>query len=392
MSAPSFAPDTAVSPAAEPVPTSRAPEDAVASLRRCKHDLIRRHAKPDDATGLVQVATTLLPLGALWIAAAMLGERSTWLAAVLVVPPMSLFLLRVFVLMHDCGHGALFRSARLNRGIGFLLGVVSGMPQFVWSQNHAYHHATNGDWSRYRGPLNVITVDEYAAMSAGQQARYRRSRSIWIAPLAGFVYLVVNPRVTWVKGTLELMVHAVRGKLAQPSKSLAAHAATFTTPRWKSWKEYRHMSANNVALFAAWAVMAWAVGPATFALVYGVSMALAGGGAIVLFTVQHNFEHSYASDAEGWDHDEAALHGTSLLVLPAWLNWFSADIAFHHVHHLSSRIPNYHLARCHAEHEALFAGVTRVPLAGVPGALKFLLWDRDGRRLVSVEECGALAH
>jgi omega-6 fatty acid desaturase (delta-12 desaturase) len=147
------------------------------------------------------------------------------------------------------------------------------------------------------------------------------------------------------------------------------------------------MTANNLVLLAAWAVMVWAVGAGTFALVYGLSMALAGGGAIVLFTVQHNFEHSYASDTEGWDHDEAALHGTSVLVLPAWLNWFSADIAFHHVHHLSSRIPNYHLARCHAEHEALFAGVTRVPLSGFPGALKYLLWDRGSRRLVTVAEC-----
>lgn len=391
MSIPSVAADPAVPPASRAALSIPIPDDAVAALRRCKHDLIRRHAKPDDARGLLQVATTLVPLGVLWLVAALLGADSPWLAAAVIVPPMSLFLLRVFVLMHDCGHGALFRSARLNRSFGFLLGVVSGMPQFVWSQNHAYHHATNGDWSRYRGPLNVVTVDEYRAMSARQQARYRRSRSIWIAPLAGFLYLVVNPRLTWLKGTIELVSHAVRGKLAQPSRSLAAHAAGFTTPRWKSWKEYRHMSANNVVLLAGWVALGWAVGPATFALVYGVSMALAGGGAIVLFTVQHNFEHSYASDAPGWDHDEAALHGTSLLVLPGWLNWFSADIAFHHVHHLSSRIPNYHLARCHAEHEALFAGVTRVPLSGVPGALKFLLWDRGGRRLVTVAECEALA-
>jgi omega-6 fatty acid desaturase (delta-12 desaturase) len=265
------------------------------------------------------------------------------------------------------------------------------MPQFVWSQNHAFHHATNGDWSRYRGPLNVVTVEEYRGMTARQQRRYRRSRSIWIAPLAGFVYLVVNPRVTWLAGSLQLAAHALRGWLAQPAVPLGAHAAAFRTPRWKSWKEYRHMSANNVALLSGWAAMAWAVGPATFALVYGLSMALAGGAAIVLFTVQHNFEHSYASDTTGWEHDEAALRGTSLLVLPAWLNWFSADIAFHHVHHLSSRIPNYHLARCHAEHEALFACVTRVPLSGVPGALKFVLWDKAARRLVSVAECEAPA-
>jgi omega-6 fatty acid desaturase (delta-12 desaturase) len=384
MSAPSTVSDPGVSAAAPSIP---ARDEAIVALRRCKHDLIRRHAKPDNVRGMFQVATTLGPVAALWAVAAMLAPDSAWLAAGLVVPPMSLFLLRVFVLMHDCGHGSLFRSARLNRGVGFALGVISGMPQYVWSQNHAFHHATNGDWSRYRGPLNVATVDEYRALSPRAQARYRRARSIWMAPIAGLLYLVVNPRITWLRGSLDVAVHAVRGRLAQPSRSLAVHAAAFTTPRWNSWKEYRHMTANNLVLLAAWAVMVWAVGAGTFALVYGLSMALAGGGAIVLFTVQHNFEHSYASDTEGWDHDEAALHGTSVLVLPAWLNWFSADIAFHHVHHLSSRIPNYHLARCHAEHEALFAGVTRVPLSGFPGALKYLLWDRGSRRLVTVAEC-----
>ena len=132
--------------------------------------------------------------------------------------------------------------------------------------------------------------------------------------------------------------------------------------------------------------MSWYVGPALFFTVYVISVSLAGGAGIVLFTVQHNFEHSYATGDEGWDYDTAAIEGTSFLVLPRWLNWFTANIAYHHIHHLSATIPNYLLAKCHAEYEPLFSDVTRVKLSGIPGALKYILWDTRARRIISVAE------
>src|SRR5262249_34843390 len=107
---------------------------------------------------------------------------------------------------------------------------------------------------------------------------------------------------------------------------------------------------------------------------------------IALFTVQHNFRHSYASGDEGWDYDAAAMEGTSFLVLPGWLNWFTANIGYHHVHHLSASIPNYRLARCHAENLHLFSDVPRIRLAEVPEAVTHILWDTAARRLVSVAE------
>lgn len=125
---------------------------------------------------------------------------------------------------------------------------------------------------------------------------------------------------------------------------------------------------------------------ALFFSVYLVSTSLAGAAGIVLFTVQHNFEHSYASSNEDWDRDTAAIDGTSFLTLPGWLNWFTASIGYHHIHHLSSRIPNYRLADCHAEHEHLFAGVRRLNLADIGASLKFLLWDPRSRRIISVAE------
>jgi acyl-lipid omega-6 desaturase (Delta-12 desaturase) len=357
----------------------------IAAIKALKRTIIHAHARPDDRSGFLASAATLVPLATLWALVVPSAAVSYWLTAAIVVL-MTLFLLRVFVLMHECGHGSLFRSARLNKAFGFVFGVLSGMPQYVWSKHHLFHHSTNGNWSRYRGPLNIVAASDYAAMSGRQQRRYRRARSLWLAPLAGFVYLLLNPRLTWVRGSLGLLAHMVRRKIAQPGVALRAHAASFETPYWGSPSEYWHMSANNVALLALWVAMASLVGPGLFFACYVASVSLAGGAGIVLFTVQHNFEHSYASAEAGWDYDTAAIEGTSFLVLPAWLNWFTANIGYHHVHHLSARIPFHRLVACHTEYEHLFEDVRRITLAQIPAALKCVLWDTDARRIISVAE------
>lgn len=144
------------------------------------------------------------------------------------------------------------------------------------------------------------------------------------------------------------------------------------------------MLGNNMVLLALWVALAWTLGPVLFFAVYVASLSLAGGAGILLFTVQHNFDASYATGDDGWDYDAAALHGTSFLVLPAWLNWFTVNIAYHHVHHLSARIPNYRLVRCHDENRHLFVDVRRISLRGIPAALKCILWDTATRRIVPV--------
>jgi acyl-lipid omega-6 desaturase (Delta-12 desaturase) len=347
--------------------------------------MISRYARSDDIKGLTQVSTTLVPLALLWWGAARCASVSSWLA-LLPLALLVLFNVRVFGLLHECGHGSLFRSCRLNRAVGFLLGIVSGMPQYVWSQHHNYHHAHNGNWDRYRGPYTTLSVDEYAALSGAQQRLYRGKCSVAAAPLAGFIYLIFNPRFTWLKGSIGLLIHTLRQKLAQPNVSLCAHAASYQTRYWKSAREYRHMLWNNVALLSLWALMCWACGAALFFSIYLLSVSIAGGVGIVLFTVQHNFEHSYASESEHWDRDTGAIEGTSFLVLPPWLNWFTVNIGYHHIHHLSASIPNYRLAECHQEYQHLFSRVTRVKLCGVLAALQCILWDKRGQRIISVAE------
>jgi acyl-lipid omega-6 desaturase (Delta-12 desaturase) len=354
-------------------------------LKRQKGAMISRHARSDDIKGVTQIITTLVPFALLWWAAIWAARISPWLTLIpctLIV----LFIVRAFGLMHECGHGSLFRSCRLNRMVGFALGVMSGMPQYVWAQHHNYHHAHNGNWDRYRGPYTTLSIEEYAALSPTQQRLYQGKCSIQAAPLAGFIYLIFNPRFTWLKGSLGLLVHVLRSKLAQPGTSFRAHAASYKSRYWKSRREYRHMLWNNVVLLSIWALMCWLCGAGLFFAIYLATVSIAGGLGIVLFTVQHNFEHSYASENEHWDCDTGAIEGTSFLVLPAWLNWFTLNIGYHHIHHLSASIPNYQLAACHAEYEHLFAQVRRVKLCGVLSALKCILWDKRGQRIISVTE------
>ena len=352
-------------------------------LKASKRQIIERHVRPSDRKGLTMVLTTLVPVGALFYATVRAVSVSYWLSAAMMLAT-ALFLIRAFVLMHECGHGSLFRSGRLNRGFGFLLGVVTGMPQYVWSRHHQHHHATNGNWDRYRGPLDIIRVDEYEAMAPRQQRRYRNARSLWMAPLAGFLYVIVNPRLNWLKGSFGLLLHVARGKLRQPRRTLKALTSEFISPYWSSAKEYRHMCWNSAALLGLLAAVSWLDGSVVFVVCYVISASLAAAAGIVIFTVQHNFDRAYASGDAGWGYDRAVLDGTSHLVLPAWLNWFTANIGYHHIHHLSARIPSYCLVACHEEFAHLFVDVRRIGLAQIPAALRCMLWDAPGRRIVSV--------
>lgn len=344
-----------------------------------KRAIVARFTTSNDRCGALQLLSVAVPIVGLWCAIYFTSLISVWLVAPEILC-LSLFLLRGFVLMHDCGHDSLFRSRSLNRTSGFLLGVLSGIPQQVWAENHRRHHATNGNWSEYRGPLNVSCVSDYLALSTGEKRRYRYTRDILMSPIAGCLYFLVNPRLTWLRASVDLASRSfsrIGGRASLVKSPLKGCA---------SMAHYRYMLGNNLVLLAAAALTAWAVGPWLFLLTYVLSGSLAGGFGIVLFTAQHNFEHSYASSREGWSRDEAALSGTSFLIFPGWLNWITADIAYHHVHHLCASVPNYRLAACHKEFEHLFSGVRRVRLLEIPSALKTILWDLPARRLVSVAE------
>ncbi len=347
--------------------------------------ILRRYAISDDRKALGQVLVALGAVSLLWWGAACSGRISYWLAVPFIIP-ISLFMMRLFVLMHDCGHGSLFRSRTLNRRFGFILGVVVGIPQYVWSKRHAFHHATNGDWERFRGVLPTLTVDEYAALTPSRQQRYRAMRNPALAPYGGFIYMLFGPRVAWLKGTYDLVRYLLKRKMAQSQITIRAHAARFRTKHWRSLGDYRHMCWNNLASLILWACMCALVGPVVFLAIHIVSVSLVGAVLLLLTNSQHNFEHSYAADTANHDPDVAALHSSSFMEMPSWLHWFTAYSGYHHIHHLSAAIPNYALAECHNAYAHLFTDVRRLRLSQIPEALQCMLWDTRAQRIISIAE------
>jgi omega-6 fatty acid desaturase (delta-12 desaturase) len=358
---------------------------ATERLKQEKKGLINKYASRSNAFALYQFLSTVVPYFALFYLSIISLSISYWLSAVC-IGGLVLFIMRVFMMMHDAGHGCLFISPMQNRIAGFIMGVLCGVPEYVWSKHHAYHHSTNGNWNKYRGPLAVLSTEEYAELPNKKRKAYVNSRSILLAPVAGFMYFIFTPRFTWLKGSIQFFIYALQIKLSSPTKAYKDITNDFETKYWADWKEYRHMTANNIVLMSLIVMGCSYFGMAAFMTVYLIALSLAGALGIILFTVQHNFEDSYAMGDEQWDYNTAAIEGTSYFDLPRILHWFTADIGYHHVHHLSARIPNYKLRQCHEEYSHLFADVPTLRLRDVFKSFKYILWDEESGRLITVDE------
>ena len=342
---------------------------------------LTEHTRSSNVAGIQQVLLTIGPIALLWGVYAFWVEKFPFTIVPIAILN-TLFILRSFVLMHDCGHGSLLQSNRANRVVGFLFGVITGMPQFVWSKNHTYHHNTNGDWVKYRGVFNILSTDQYAKLSEKKKSNYWLFRQPMILIPAGFFYVLFNPRFNWIAGNITILSKIIRALLFLNFSDALSTAKNWKTKYWKSKKDYLHMTYNNLALILICFVMSRAMGAAHFLILYVISTSLAGSIGILLFTIQHNFENSYATDTARVNHYDAALKGTSMLVLPKLLNWFTADIAYHHIHHLSVAIPNYKLAACHKEFEHLFVDVKRVYCRDLLSTFRFQLWDTELQQVV----------
>lgn len=347
--------------------------------------MVARYARRSDARAAGQILNTFIPFLIFFYLALESFAVSGLLSGACVVI-VALLTVRIFMLMHDCGHHSLFQTQRLNQFFGFVAGVFCGMPQYVWAKHHDYHHATNGNWSKYTGPLGTISVAAFAKLTPSGQRRYQVLRNILFTVPGAFMYFIVNPRLNWALGSVKFMLYLGKAKWRHPRTPVSSLAAAFTTPHWQNATQYWHMAGNNLVLLGLWWGASAYFGVAAFFTVYLVSLTMGGAVGIILFSIQHNFEASYASDDAGWDYYRGAMEGTSCLALPPLLNWLSADIAYHHVHHLSARIPNYHLAACHREHAHLFNEVKRLRLRDVAPSFKFILWDVQHSKLISVAQ------
>ena len=215
-----------------------------------------------------QVVNTLVPYGLLWWLAVTVLRQGLWPLLVPVFALMVLFMARCFSLMHDCGHYSLFRQRTTNRWVGFLLGIVAGIPQLPWSRGHAFHHRHNGNWERYKGPSALVSAASYNNFDTSKQALYRRLRHPLMLIPGGFFYLVIKPRIELLVGLVGLVPHALATLRKAPGTPWRQILASHQTTWWHSPEEFRDLLLNNIAVVATWIAMGWWLGAGTFWLIY----------------------------------------------------------------------------------------------------------------------------
>ena len=317
---------------------------------------LSHYRDPSALRSVLELLITAIPLALLWAAMwAALSAQHLWLYAALVLPAAG-FLVRLFMIQHDCGHGSFFRSRRSNDWVGRLIGVLTLTPYDHWRRTHAEHHAGAGNLDRRgMGDVDTLTVREYRALSAWGRLRYR----VYRHPLVLF-------------GLGPILLFFVQNRL--PFGLMRAGAEPWIST----------MTTNaGIALLSVAAI--WSIGLGPFLLIYVPVAVVAGSIGVWLFYVQHQFEETLWAKSEDWNAQEAALHGSSHYDLPAILRWFTANIGVHHVHHLCSRIPYYRLTGVLRDYPEL-ANVGRLTLRQSFQCVRLVLWDEDQRRLISFRE------
>lgn len=300
-----------------------------------------------------QLINTVVPFIILWY----LAYKSLSVSYLLAVVPSLLaagFMTRIFIIFHDCTHYSFFKSRRANRIVGTCMGVLTLFPFDQWGHDHAIHHATSGNLDkRGTGDIWTLTVDEYVAAPLRLRLAYRLYRNPFVMFGLGPIYVFLLKNRFNRKGARQ--------------------------------KERMNTYLTNIIIVAVVAILCWAIGWQSFLLVHGTIFLIAGSVGIWLFYVQHTFEDSYFEEDKDWEYVKAAVEGSSFYKLPKILQFLTGNIGFHHVHHLSPRVPNYKLEEAHNNTLPL-KNVTTITLATSLRSLRFRLWDEKSNNFVSFKE------
>ncbi len=317
--------------------------------------ILSGYREPSPRRSSFELAITTGAFCLVWLAMWAALGLGYWLTLLLAIPAAG-FLVRLFLIQHDCGHGAFFRKRSTNDWIGRALGTLTLTPYDFWRRSHNIHHASSGNLQlRGIGDIDTLTVREYLALPARRRLGYRLYRHPFIMFVVGPAYLF-------------LLQHRVPAGLMH-----------------KGWQPWASTMTTNAAIALVAAVMIWLVGLSSFLLVHLPITVLAASIGVWLFYVQHQFEETTWAEGKAWNVHEAALHGSSHYDLPGVLRWFTANIGVHHVHHLCSRIPFYRLPQVLRDHPEL-AGIGRLTLMESFSCVRLALWDEDHRRLISFRD------
>ena len=307
------------------------------------------------ARSVFELVVTVIPFGLFWFLAWASVSAGYWIGLVLVIPAAA-FLVRLFMIQHDCAHGSFFPSRRGNTWTGRVLGILTLTPYDFWRHTHALHHAHSGNLDRAdEGSIETLSVREYQALSPPQRLRYRLYRHPLVLFGLGPVYLfLLHNRIP----------------------------VGFMRAGWMPWLST--MGTNMAIALIAVVMMSW-LGAGVFLLVHLPVVVLAGSIGVWLFYVQHQFEHTRWVRDPDWSFRETALFGSSYYDLPAPLRWMTANIGIHHVHHLASRIPFYQLPEVLKAYPQLCT-ISRVTLMQSLRCARLALWDEARQRLIPFED------
>lgn len=331
---------------------------AIEASDRSWTKILAQYRQPNPVRSTVEIAVTAVPFAALWALAAVAMVDGYWWGLLLTVPAAG-FLVRLFILQHDCGHGALFTRRGLNDWTGRVIGVFTLTPYDYWRRTHAIHHATAGNLDkRGIGDINTLTVREYRALSWWGRVRYRLYR---------------HPAVMFGLGPAWLFVCQYRLPLGLMRAGVQPWTSTIAT---------------NLGVALPVAGLIWLMGVGPFLLVQLPITLMAATAGVWLFYVQHQFEETHWSEGSDWNFHHAALHGSSHYDLPLPLRWITGNIGIHHVHHLSAKVPFYRLPEVLRDHPEL-RDVGRITLLQSLRCVKLVLWDENAKRLVSFRELRA---
>lgn len=326
-------------------------QESAALDRAALRAILARYQQPDLWRSLWQLANSLIPYIVLWYLMVLSLKVSYFLTLPLAVLAAG-FMIRLFIIFHDCGHGSFFQSRRANELVGNLTGLLTFTPYEHWRHDHAIHHATAGDLDRRGvGDVKTLTVQEFLQLPRWKRIGYRIMR---------------HPLIMFTIGSF--LVFTVFHRFPRPGSGL---------------RERRSVLFTDLALAGLIAGLIYLIGWQAYLLIQVPVMLVATSCGVWLFYVQHNFEDTYWDRHERWDFFKAGLNGSSFYKLPAILQWFSGNIGFHHIHHLNSRIPNYYLPKCHRENPVLH--VQPLTLLTSLRSLRLRLWDERARRLVGFE-------
>ena len=343
-------------------PTSMTKPDTTTQPKREASEwtrLMARYCTPNTARSLFELFVTVVPFVAIWAVAWWILSVSTVLAVILALGNAA-FLVRLFMIQHDRGHGSLFRSRRCCDWLGRALGVVTLTPYDVWRKNHSIHHATTGNPDRRGiGDLPTLTIKEYREKGWIGRSLYR---------------IVRNP--VFLFGVVPFYTFFIQNRL--PVGLMRS-----------GWRYWLSALATNAAIATVLATLVWLGGWHVLVFVFLPTMLLAAMAGMWFFYVQHQFEETSWQRDEDWNIHEAALEGSSHYALPGVLRWITGKIGVHHVHHLASRIPFYRLPEVLRDYDAL-ADARRLTLRDSLRCAMMALWDEKGRRLVSFAEARQL--